>query len=314
MTSEALSKHFEAVADCSPIPVILYNVPKNTGWVISVRNPRPSFTKIKAHILTLHSYCKNCRFGQETIRSFSLFEVHSISNSTWNFRVDMDAKTIVGLSKHPNIVGMKESSGDIAKISEVIGATRDGGDFFVLAGSANFLLPALKVGAVGGICALANALPKEVCQIQQLLGMLQILAQNWSIFGMELGVWERITCALYGRPLVIRPYPLACPWQKVVTMFFKTFLRLTYSLDYFTLWTWFPKLFPEAGKEEDALALHFRVQAPNKAVTAQFGVPGLKHIMDQRGFYGGPLRKPLLPLRADTQIDALNKAFSNNDF
>ena len=31
MTSEALSKHFEAVADCSPIPVILYNVPKNTG-------------------------------------------------------------------------------------------------------------------------------------------------------------------------------------------------------------------------------------------------------------------------------------------
>jgi len=184
MTSEALSKHFEAVADCSPIPVILYNVPKNTG-------------------------------------------------------VDMDAKTIVGLSKHPNIIGMKESSGDIAKISEVIGATRDGGDFFVLAGSANFLLPALKVGAVGGICALANALPKEVCQIQQLL---------------------------------------------------------------------------EAGKEEDALALHFRVQAPNKAVTAQFGVPGLKHIMDQRGFYGGPLRKPLLPLRADTQIDALNKAFSNNDF
>ena len=73
-------------------------------------------------------------------------------------------------------------------------------------------------------------------------------------------------------------------------------------------------MFPEAGKEEDALALHFRVQAPNKAVTAQFGVPGLKHIMDQRGFYGGPLRKPLLPLRADTQIDALNKAFSNNDF
>ena len=100
----------------------------------------------------------------------------------------MDAKTIVGLSKHPNIIGMKESSGDIAKISEVIGATRDGGDFFVLAGSANFLLPALKVGAVGGICALANALPKEVCQIQQLLGMLQILAQNCSIFGMKLGV------------------------------------------------------------------------------------------------------------------------------
>merc|ERR1712241_1624273 len=75
---------------------------------------------------------------------------------------------IVGLSKHPNIIGMKESSGDIAKISEVIGATRDGGDFFVLAGSASFLLPALQVGAVGGICALANALPKEVAMLQNL--------------------------------------------------------------------------------------------------------------------------------------------------
>jgi 4-hydroxy-2-oxoglutarate aldolase len=40
-----------------------------------------------------------------------------------------------------------------------------GKDFSILAGSAGFLLPSLSVGAVGGICALANILPNEVCMI-----------------------------------------------------------------------------------------------------------------------------------------------------
>jgi len=182
MTGQALKLHFQAVADASSIPILLYNVPKNTG-------------------------------------------------------VDMDVKTILDLAKHPNIVGMKESNGDIAKISEVIKGTLDQ-DFFVLAGSANFLLPALKVGAIGGICALANALPEEVAQIGQLL---------------------------------------------------------------------------REGKEKEALELHYRLLAPNKAVTAQFGVPGLKLVMDQRGYYGGPLRRPLLPLDEKLR-PALFDSFSSNGF
>ena len=43
-----------------------------------------------------------------------------------------------------------------------------GEDFQLLAGSASFLLPSLAVGAVGGICALANVLPGPVCHLQQL--------------------------------------------------------------------------------------------------------------------------------------------------
>ena len=42
--------------------------------------------------------------------------------------------------------------------------------FSILAGSASFLLPALGVGAVGGICALANVLPNEVCQVYESFG------------------------------------------------------------------------------------------------------------------------------------------------
>ena len=53
------------------------------------------------------------------------------------------------------------------KIGKMVYETQ-GQDFQILAGSAGFLMPALSVGAVGGICALANALPEQVCQLQLL--------------------------------------------------------------------------------------------------------------------------------------------------
>ena len=81
----------------------------------------------------------------------------------------MGVDAILELAKHPNIVGIKESGGNIVKIAEIVNGTKDQ-HFFVLAGSASFLLPALKVGAVGGICALANALPAQVCQLYELTG------------------------------------------------------------------------------------------------------------------------------------------------
>ena len=74
----------------------------------------------------------------------------------------------VELSKHSNIVGMKDSGGDVAKIGQIIGETKnDPNNFCLLAGSASFLLPALSIGAIGGICALANALPEECCKLQE---------------------------------------------------------------------------------------------------------------------------------------------------
>ena len=50
------------------------------------------------------------------------------------------------------------------------------------------------------------------------------------------------------------------------------------------------------GDLETAKALQIRLIEPNTAVTARFGVPGLKAALDMIGFYGGPARLPLLPL------------------
>ncbi|ELT93592.1 hypothetical protein CAPTEDRAFT_21733 [Capitella teleta] len=112
MTNSALENHYIKVADESPVPVILYSVPANTG-------------------------------------------------------IDLALEVIVRLSEHPNIIGMKESGGDIAKIGNMVFKTAEN-NFQVLAGSASFLYPALVVGAVGGVCALSNVLAKETCQLRQL--------------------------------------------------------------------------------------------------------------------------------------------------
>ncbi len=73
--------------------------------------------------------------------------------------VDLDAATIITLAAHPNIVGVKDSSGNVTKLAQVVAEAPDG--FAVLAGSAGFLLPALVVGASGVIAALANIAPRE---------------------------------------------------------------------------------------------------------------------------------------------------------
>lgn len=67
---------------------------------------------------------------------------------------------VAELAAHPNIVGIKESGGDIGHIAEVVNRTPPG--FTVLAGSATTFCAALSVGCTGGVLALA-ALAPEAC-------------------------------------------------------------------------------------------------------------------------------------------------------
>ena len=71
--------------------------------------------------------------------------------------VDIPARTVVGLAEHPNIIAVKESSGNLEKTMEMVREAPAG--FQVLVGSAPTLWPSLIVGAVGAILAFANAAP-----------------------------------------------------------------------------------------------------------------------------------------------------------
>jgi 4-hydroxy-2-oxoglutarate aldolase len=102
----AYLNHYRAIADASPIPVLIYVMAAYTG-------------------------------------------------------VDLASSLVTELSGYPNIAGIKDSGGNAPKVGEMIAGAAPG--FAVLAGSANFLYPALCLGATGGIVALGNVAP-DLCK------------------------------------------------------------------------------------------------------------------------------------------------------
>jgi 4-hydroxy-tetrahydrodipicolinate synthase len=107
-TAEGFYRHFAAIADASPVPVVVYNVPGRTG-----------------------------------------------SN--------IDAKTQLRLAGHGNVAGVKEASGSLAQIMEVLLGRPPG--FLVLSGDDALTLPLMALGADGVISVVANQVPGPMHQL-----------------------------------------------------------------------------------------------------------------------------------------------------
>ncbi|KAM9197834.1 4-hydroxy-2-oxoglutarate aldolase, mitochondrial isoform 4-T4 [Dugong dugon] len=125
MSSAALIHHYTKVADLSPIPVVLYSVPANTG-------------------------------------------------------LDLPVDAVVTLSQHPNIVGLKDSAGDVTRIGLIVHKTRKQ-DFQVLAGSAGFLLASYALGGEGSACSVRSD-SADVLQLtlqQELWGVCVPWPMSW---------------------------------------------------------------------------------------------------------------------------------------
>jgi 4-hydroxy-2-oxoglutarate aldolase len=80
--------------------------------------------------------------------------------------INMEAEWVAKLSEHPNILGIKDSSGNIEQLGEIVSLSQRG--FTVFVGSAPVFFPALCIGATGGILAVANAVPRTCVQIHTL--------------------------------------------------------------------------------------------------------------------------------------------------
>ncbi len=145
--------------------------------------------------------------------------------------VDIPAETVVALSEHPNIIAIKESSGNLEKVMQMIKDVKPG--FQVLVGSAPTLYPSLLAGAVGAVLAFANAAPYATVTI-----------------------WEAYRT---------REHEAAREWQN-------------------------------------------RILRAAQLVTTKYGIPGLKYAMELNGYYGGPVRLPLVTAGAEAKRE-IEEAF-----
>jgi 4-hydroxy-tetrahydrodipicolinate synthase len=103
-----LIEHYKAIADVSPVPVILYNVPSRTN-------------------------------------------------------VNINAETALKLAEHPNIIGIKEASGSLPQIMQIIKNKPE--DFFVVSGDDILTYSMITAGAIGVISVVALAKPREMSDI-----------------------------------------------------------------------------------------------------------------------------------------------------
>lgn len=107
-----LVQHFKNIADASPVPVVLYNVPGRTS----------------------------CNITAET--------------------------TIQLAHECPNIIGIKEASGNLSQVMEIVRNKPAG--FLVISGDDALTLPMIALGASGVISVIANAYPKEISDMVRL--------------------------------------------------------------------------------------------------------------------------------------------------
>ncbi|SCZ77598.1 4-hydroxy-tetrahydrodipicolinate synthase [Acidaminobacter hydrogenoformans] len=73
--------------------------------------------------------------------------------------VNIDPDTVLTLSKHPNIQGIKEASGNIAQVVEIARLIPE--DFYLYSGNDDMIVPLLSVGGDGVISVLSNIMPRQ---------------------------------------------------------------------------------------------------------------------------------------------------------
>ena len=109
--------------------------------------------------------------------------------------ITLEAPEVGVLAQHPNIIGIKESSGHVQRVAEMVAATP--ADFQVLTGGGGVVLPSVVVGAKGGILAAASALPEQYAelyattragQLDKARGLQGALAKISKIFGSDAGI------------------------------------------------------------------------------------------------------------------------------
>jgi dihydrodipicolinate synthase/N-acetylneuraminate lyase len=220
--------YFRMVADRSPLPVVLYSIPKFTHY-------------------------------------------------------DLPVEVIAELAQHPNIIGLKDSSGNVERLANVVEATRSAPKratsvtnvFTAFTNrmlldqplAASTFVPADILGANATAIAVPPPRPKVATRVKEvgfqvLNGSAHTLKEALDA-GASGGVLALAACA-----------PQAC--QEI-----------------FTAW-----------KENDpqlAAEKQQRIAEASRVVAGRFGISGVKYACELNGYYGGRPRVPLLPLNAEEQ-------------
>ena len=246
MHAANLLAFYRTVADRSPLPVLIYNVPPFTAY-------------------------------------------------------DIPAETVVELAEHPNIIGIKESGGDVEKVRKMVEGTRhikrsaavtetfDAVTPRMLAAaagsSANGGRELVQVGALnGGAATSPQSSPppasKPSSAAVTVIGNLKTRQKEVG-FQVLVGAAQKLLPSLEAGA-VGGILAFACPAP-------------TACYEIYAAW--------KEGDADLSRLKQERIMKAAQRVGSDLGISGLKYALDWNGYYGGPARLPLLPLTAEVKAE-----------
>jgi 4-hydroxy-2-oxoglutarate aldolase len=229
MREREMLTYYQAVADRSPLPVLLYSVPGCTAY-------------------------------------------------------DLPIAVVAELAMHPNIIGMKDSSGNVERIGELVNATRSAKKRTVpvttifAAVTSRMLAPQASAGTAmfvaagqlaSGGTAIAVAAAKPALKTRTREVGFQLLA------GSAQTLYPSLEAGATGGVLALATFaPQA-------------------ACEVYTAWA---EKDPVLGADKQQ-----RIAQAGIEVCGKMGIPGVKYALDLNGYFGGRPRMPLLPLNAEEQ-------------
>ena len=229
MSALAMLTYYRTVADHSPIPVVLYSIPKFTHY-------------------------------------------------------DLPVEVIAELAQHPNIIGLKDSSGNVERIAAVAAATRE-------ARRRTVLVTPVFAAVTGRMQAAAQRSSESSGGLVTIAGQTAVAAPPVSTlrtrtrevgFQILCGAADKLFASLGAGATGAVLALAACAPQACHEIYI----------------AWKEGDTPLAGEKQA------RVVAASSVVAGRLGISGIKHACDLNGYYGGTARLPLLPLTADEKAEA----------
>ena len=196
---------------------------------------------------------------------------------------DMPAEVVIELAAHPNIIGIKESSGNLEKVKKMVEGTRHvkraatvtevfaavtGRMLTVETGAGSG--DVVPVGTLSGSAATAVQAPPKVKTRSKEVGFqVMVGAAHQLEPSLELGAVGAILA--FACPAPTACYEIYAAWKE--------------------------------GDKSLAKEKQQRIVEAAKRVVSDFSISGVKYAMDLNGYFGGPVRLPLLPLNAEQKAE-----------
>jgi 4-hydroxy-2-oxoglutarate aldolase len=204
---------------------------------------------------------------------------------------DIPAELVIQLAEHPNVIGIKESSGDVEKVRKMVEGTRHIQHSAAVTETFEAVTPRMLAAAgssgnggelvsIGALAGSAAASPKPSSSAVTVVA------------GMKTRQKEVGFQALVGSAQKLHPSLDAGAVGAILAF---ACLAPTACYEIYAAW--------KEGNAELARLKQERIAAAAQRIVSDFGIPGLKYGMDFNGYFGGQARLPLLPLTGEAKSE-----------